>query len=376
MSDLDNGAAETVTEQTDSRQSLEEQMGQVWDRMEKAETEEAEAERAVTAEPEESGQEETQQADERPRSPDGKFIAKDAKPDEAEAAEADEATDRSAEESKTEGTEEPPSTLEAPTSWSAAAKAEWAKLPSAIQQEVLKREADIAKGFEDRANRLKTYEPIERALEPIRQQLDLNGVSPGQYVRQLVAAEQYLRQNPAEAIQYLAQSYGVDLQGLNQQQADQPPVDPTVAALQQQVRTIQQGHEQFIQQQQAQQQEAVERQIEAFKADPKHKHFDAVESEMAALAALDRQAGKQPELEDLYQRAIWANPAIREQLLAEQKVEAEKKAAEERAKRRKEVERAAASNIGTQGTGAGETPRNESLEEQMARTYDRIVGAA
>jgi hypothetical protein len=249
-------------------------------------------------------------------------------------------------------------------------------LPPAIQQEVLKREGDFVKGLEERATRLKSYEPIEQALEPIRQQLDLNGVSPGQYVRQLVAAEQFLQRNPGEAIQYLARNYGVDLQGLTQQQAEQPQADPAMAALQQQVQDLSSRQAEFYQHQAQQQEAAVSQQIEAFKADPANKHFDTVYEDMVSLAAAERAAGKEPSLPDLYQRAIWANPSVREQLLAEQRAEADKKAAEEKAKRAKEAQRAAAANIGTQGTSSGETPAGLSLEEELARTYDRVNGAA
>ena len=372
MTSDETGAAEAAVETTDSRMSMEEQMGAVFDQMEKAEAEAVEAEKAAVAEPEDS-QEETQQ---QKRGPDGKFAAKDAEPEEeGEAAEAVEGEQTvSAEESQQEPAKEPAS-LEAPTSWSTAAKSEWAKLPPAIQQEVLKRESDVAKGFEERANRLKSYEPIEQALEPVRRMLDLNGVSPGQYVRQLVAAEQYLQTNPAEAIQYLARSYGVDLQGMTQQQAEAAPADPAVAALTQQVQQLTQHITSSAQQQQAQQHDAVARQIEDFKADPKHKHFDAVYDDMVAMAAAERSMGKQPSLGTLYERAVWANPSVREQILAEQKAEQERKTAEERARKVKEARRAAGTNMGSQGTG-GQTPSYGSLEEELAAAYDRVQGAA
>lgn len=363
MSEEDNGASPEAAEQTDTRLSMEEQMGAIYDKMEAGE-EAAPVEAAEAPAEQETGQEETQTGDERPRGPDGKFIAKDAGPEEAEATKAEENEQTvSAEEGH-----------EAPTSWSAVAKAEWAKLPPAIQQEVLKREGDVAKGFEERATRLKSYEPIEQALEPVRQALDLRGVSPAQYIGQLVAAEQYLQKSPVEAIQYLAKSYGVDLQGLTQQQAESSQ-DPAMTAVQQQLREIEQRQTQHFQELANQQIQSAGKQIEAFKADPKHKHFDAVYDDMVALAGLEKQRGAQPTLESLYEKAIWANPTIRAQILAEQKAEQEARDKAEKAKRLTDAKRQEGVNLSTEGA-TGQTPAYGSIEEELAAAYDRIQGTA
>ena len=111
---------------------------------------------------------------------------------------------------------------------------------------------------------------------------------------------------------YLAQSYGVDLTGV--QANPQAQVDPNVRYLQDQVQQL----SGFVQQQQLmgqqREEQALTGTISSFAADPKNRHFESVRSDMAALL----QAGIATDLSDAYERAIYANPQTRALVLAEQ----------------------------------------------------------
>src|SRR5690606_3080555 len=48
---------------------------------------------------------------------------------------------------------------------------------------------------------------------------------------------------------------------------------------------------------------------------PLHPYVDDVIGDMTALAAADRAAGREPNVKDLYERAVWSNPAVRQKLI-------------------------------------------------------------
>jgi hypothetical protein len=128
-----------------------------------------------------------------------------------------------------------------PASWSAQAKADFATLAPHIQQEVLKRETDVTKGFEERAAKLKQYEPLDAIIDPIRGRLAANNLTPDAYFRGLANADERLRgPNRLQAFLELGQMYGVDLRqfgqpGQAQQQPQQAQLPPEYQSLAQQV---------------------------------------------------------------------------------------------------------------------------------------------
>lgn len=306
------------------------------------------------------------------RDPDGKFAAKDeaapveAAPDAApaEAAPAEIQADPGTE---TE-TEAAPQALEAPASWTAAAKERWPDLTPEVQAEVLRREGDWQRTDGERAEKIKRYESIDAALEPVRQNLELNGVEPAQYVRQLAAADQYLREKPQEAIQWLAQQYNIDLAQIN---ADQADADPYTAPLVNEINQLKAQQAQFFE---AQRQENLARsnaQIESFAKDKPL--FDEVVDDMAQLA----QANPGMDLPALYERAVWANPTTRAKMIAEQTAESERKRADEAAQRSAKAKRVADTNLTSRGASAGSTPpAYSSVDDELGDIYDQVAGAA
>lgn len=343
--------------------SMEDTMGDVFDRLQK---EDGAKDDGGSTQPDDSDTDTGTDADGgRPRGPDGKFIAKEAADD---APQADTETPGHGADTRDEP---PPAAIEPPVSWSAQAKAEFAKVPPIVQREILKREADIAKGLDERTAKLKGYAPIEAALEPIRQQLELNGLDPASWIRRVAAAELYLQRNPAEAIQWLAKQYGVNL-AAPQQPAEDEYVDPQVAALKSKLDQL----TGYLQQTAVAQQHAMtgqlQSQIEAFRADPAHTYFEEARQDMAALI----QTGRATDLKQAYDMAIWARPDLRTKIMASERAAEEAKRKAEAEKRASAARKAGATNLGTRGTSAGSTPTAASIEEEMGQVYDRLHGAA
>ena len=361
---MDDPTAQTGGESEPA--TMEETMGAVFDKAVEAEA----AEAVVTAEPEKTETKETPEG-EQPRTEDGRFASKEGSESGADRgdapAEAKETTDQG-----TPTEVEPAKVIDPPVSWSAEAKALWGELSPAIQQQVLKRETDTNTALQDRAEKLKGYEPLTAALEPVGEHLRLNGMTNESYVTQLVAADQFLRRSPAEAIQWLARSYGVDLSTANAE-PDGEPVNPQYAALEQRVGQLTNYLETQATGAAASQHANASSEIEAFKSDPANLHFEAVKASMGALM----DAKEATSLKDAYDQATWKNPEIRAQILADQKAEEMAKRDKEAKERATEAVRVAGTNLSSRGTsGNGATPSNLSMEEEMAQTYDAHQGAA
>jgi hypothetical protein len=204
----------------------------------------------------------------------------------------------------------------APNTWKKEAADAWIKADPVIRAEVERREADFHKGIEQYKQAANYAQTMERAITPYAQTLQQLGISPDRAVGELMAADHKLRYgSPQEKSAYfaqLAQSYGIDLAGVQPQ--EQQYIDPNVSHLQTQVNQLQ-GYiqnQQMMGQQQAQ--ETLNSEISAFAADPSHSHFDAVRGHMSALL----QAGQAKDLSDAYEQAIYANPTTRAAVLQQQ----------------------------------------------------------
>jgi hypothetical protein len=122
-----------------------------------------------------------------------------------------------------------------------------------------------------------------------------NGTTLQNAVRDYVQVEDAWRKNPVNGVIYTAQRLGLDPRQL-------------VAAAYQQLYG-QNGNQ--VAQQSAQRFEAErhQRDIEAFRADPAHKHFDAVRMDVARLV----QSGRAKDLKSAYRMAVRNNAQLRVQ---------------------------------------------------------------
>jgi hypothetical protein len=292
-------------------------------------------------------------ADGRVRGPDGKFIAKAAEtvqdtPDQPSEAVADPAVKLA---------------IRAPASWSPAAKATFDKLPPEVQQAVAKREQEIDHGLRRKSEEVKRYEPLEQVLAPRRAQWAAQGMDEVHAVKTLLAAQDLLEKNPMQGLEFLARSYGVNLntaQPQGQPYQAQPARDshPEIAALKQQLQVLQS-------QVQTAQTAPIVSQIDAFQNDPANLYFENVRDDMAVLL----HNGKASDLKEAYEMACWMRPDIRPFLQTAQAPAApvQDKAAQAR--------RAAVSVTGS--PGQTRIPKsNGSIEDDIRAAFEEVAGAA
>jgi hypothetical protein len=320
---------------------------------EPAPVEEVVAAEPVNTEAETPNDDSEKAADGRVRGPDGKFIAKAPEmvqdtPDQPSEAVADPAAKLA---------------IRAPASWSPAAKATFDKLPPEVQQAVAKREQEIDHGLRRKSEEVKRYEPLEQVLAPRRAQWAAQGMDEVHAVKTLLAAQDLLEKNPMQGLEFLARSYGVNLntaQPQGQPYQAQPARDshPEIAALKQQLQVLQS-------QVQTAQTAPIVSQIDAFQNDPANLYFENVRDDMAVLL----HNGKALDLKEAYEMACWMRPDIRPFLQTAQAPAApvQDKAAQAR--------RAAVSVTGS--PGQTRIPKsNGSIEDDIRAAFEEVAGAA
>lgn len=207
----------------------------------------------------------------------------------------------------------PAATRPAPQSWTTDTKQAWASLPPAIQDQVLKRETETARALEQSSSARRFTSDMEQAMAPHRELLSRVGVPPAAAFARLLEAHTSLEQNAVAGLQQIAASYGLKI--VNMQRSGQPGAPQQPAAQQRQapppdVRSL------------VQQELAAEHQRQALASEiasfgQKNPHFESVKPAMARIIQTAASAGEDLSMQDAYDQAIWANPTIRAQLLAE-----------------------------------------------------------
>ena len=210
-----------------------------------------------------------------------------------------------------------PPVIDAPQSLPADVKAKWSTLPPDVQSYWAKRESEIHQKFTSDGERLKVLERYDDALREQAEFLKANNIPQHEYVRRLAVADQMLRQNPQQALSWIAQTYG-----LNLNPGSQP--DPN-SALHTELQQLKSQLAELRQGEQARALKQAEQRIEEMaKAMPYVKH-NGVQELMADF--LENGRAKTPE--QAYEMAIKVDPEVSAEIAAKAKEEADKKAAEE-----------------------------------------------
>lgn len=330
-------------------------------------------------------------SDGRVRGADGRFLPKgEAKPAEAKvepAAAAPQAPAAlGAPEEPKPGVDLPPST------WTAAAKAEYAKLPEVIRGEIKKREADMQRGIAQYKGAAEFGGRINEVMRPYEAIIRSKGGNPEGVIGNLLATAYALQtgtpQERGKLLMQAAQQYGADLTPYMQQPAagGQPGAFDTnaLAPVVQQLlaphlQRIEQVSSQFTsaqQQREQAEQQQLSSQIEQFrnatdeKGQPKHVYFENVRGTMAALI----DSGDAKTLDQAYEMACRAHPEVSRIVGAEQRSREEAQRLEEQKRLAADAVRANTANASGQGgVGVVDTSKVSLRDELGARLEGRIA---
>ncbi len=355
---------------------------------------------------------------ERVRGPDGKFVKKDAADPAA-------TTAKTATDPKAATTTEDPAakaaaaaatSQDAPAHWSQADKDKFKAQPPEVQSFILDRfksmEADYTRKTQAVAHLQKEYGPVNDMFAPHMDAMRSKGFTPRSLIEAWANVEMKLAggtDSAVDVIKGLVGGYNIPVAkiaaalGISAAQATQqtqqpgqsqppptavqdgqvvalpPAVEAELRALREQVgnfgqkfQTIEQREAAARQAQEIAQANAVQSQVDQFKSaqDDKgnllHPHFADVEDLMTSMAQ-GYVASKQPvpELKDLYEMAVYANPTVRQKVLTAQKQQ-EETARTEAAKAKAAAARRAGSSV-TGAPGAGQAPQGKQNTEASIR---------
>lgn len=320
--------------------------------------------------------------DNRPRQPDGKFAPKAASESTAPLAQR-----------KLDPTPAPSGTATAatrkpPASWSADPSA-WESLAPAIQDAFLKRDADASKGIEEQANRFKTleertrsYGEIEQVYAPYAQRWAQQGIAPAQAIKNLLNAQSFIERDPVNALLWLQQTTNVDPARLIAA-LSQPPAQRQQQAY---ATAAQQQHQQMVALQRRIDEievAPIRSEIETFRANPAHKHFDTLQPMMQMLI----ERGQAQDLQSAYDLALYANPQTRQEAVAEQAAAQAKTLAEQELERLKaanglktqqaaQAAKARSAAVTVRGAPRGAPTRvpGKSIQDDALAAYEAVHG--
>jgi hypothetical protein len=226
----------------------------------------------------------------------------------------------------------------------------------AVMAAFVRRSEEMHRGLEQYRSKAQSAEAFEQALSPFMPTIQQSGMSPAEAAHHLFATEHALRYgSPEQKLQMLhkiASDYGIDMGQAQEFAANQPPADPRVNQLQQQLQQMQSWVQQQNQAREWQERQTLNSEIEKFTSDPAHIYFEQVRGDMAGLL----QAGLARDLKDAYEKAIYANPEVRQQVLAKQQAEQAEKARKEAAEKAQAAKQAAAVNLSRRGTLPAKKP--------------------
>lgn len=260
-----------------------------------------------------------------------------------------------------------------PNTWTAAAKAKWQELPSEIQAEIAKRESEVEKGFTKLDEERSVGKTFKETVLPYMAMIQAEGSTPIVAVQSLLNTAHQLRsgtpQSRGQLILQLAKQFNADI---SQTSSTQPQPDPTVLAIQQELQQLKNARHQEDLQKKQQEDAAVTRTIDTFAADPKNVHFETVKADMAALL----QAGRAKDLQDAYDKAVWAHPDIRSTLLEQSVADKEAKRLADLKEKADKARKASVSMSGPPGATAPSKANHEdrSLREELEANFAAARG--
>ena len=337
---------------------------------------------------------------ERARGPDGKFIPAPpapGKPPEKPAGAPELAAPPKPKLPPTNGQQRPPEapkapdpaapTLRPPASWKPGAREHWAKLPPDVQQEVVRRETEVARSMQESAKAREALTHVQQVLGPYAHNITATGRDALGAMNELFRADNTLRHGSiaekAALVADIVKSYGVDIVALDSALSGAQPESTPEAMLADKLRREMQQQlqpvMQYFGQLQGRRQNAMQQintdaasEVETFATDGAHEFFEDVRADMADIIDLYTQRGASISLQDAYDRAIKLNPQVSE--IVAKRAESERASAAAQAAQR--ARRAAASITSAPApAGAGPGPAGDSRRAEIEAAWDSSSGS-
>lgn len=223
-------------------------------------------------------------------------------------------------------------TARPPVSWTPAAREEWAKVPPAVQQEVMRREREITQTLAHTAEARNFHTEFSRTIQPFMGDIQAENSSPMKAVENLMNTAAWLRRGSVEqkasVVANIIKTYGVDVNALDELLSSGQVRDPSVYGGQGQHAGVDPGLQQLLDQrlapmqqfitglqeklQAAEQQsmQKVEQSSLEFLNDPANEFAWDVKDDMADIMDMAAKRGQQMSLQEAYRRATMLHPEV------------------------------------------------------------------
>jgi len=274
-----------------------------------------------------------------------------------------------------EAAPEPEPAYEPPSMWSKEYKDvfnEWGQLERGreYQKAMLElygnTQSYVTQREQEAARYRQQVEQWNSVFEPFQQQMNLRGVEPAAFTRQLLSYYQQLNQNPAAVIQQLAQNYNLDLANLG---ADAPYRSPSEIANEQRLAMLERQLQQNLKQARDGEFQRLHQQIDTFASEtdasgnPLRPYFEQVKEIMTRQI----RGGNAKTLNEAYDQACKLSPELMAQAEAQ-------RAAAESARKAADAKKAKTASIRATGKHTGAASKR-SLKEDIESVYDSMTAA-
>lgn len=252
--------------------------------------------------------------------------------------------------------------IEPPKSWADDKKAKFKELPPDVREYILQREDDVHKQFTKQDEERLFGKQLRDVITPYMPIITSEGGNPAVAVQSLLNTAYLLRtgtaQQKTQLLQQIAKQYDIDVNAVVQPQQQ---VDPYIKQIEDRLAQFEQKVTQQTSLQERQEYDKHISEVNAFAANPEHKYFEQVKPQMAPLLA----SNQAKDLQEAYDMACWANPAIRSTLIEAQDAERAAKRKEEMEAKRRAAVSVTGSPAKTSGNALPQRDLREELREQL-----------
>lgn len=269
--------------------------------------------------------------------------------------------------------------IDAPISWSAEMKAKWAALPPDAQAYVAQRESESHKRISELGQQVKAFEPIRNVVEHFRDTFNRTGLAPHDAFARMMAMESRLETDPVGAINDIAAAYGVDLSNGSQAQQEQGSESAEVRSLKAEINALKRQVGETVSKVTARERSEYEQHqaslaslVDEF-AKTKTDFADIendILTQVAAIRQTEPNLTPKETLEKAYEAARWANPKVRDKILADRQKEIDSKAEAERRKSADQAKRVGSINVKSSHASPA---KKGNWEQTMREVAERIA---
>lgn len=250
--------------------------------------------------------------------------------------------------------------VDPPHSWNKQGKEIFKSLPSEAQEYITEREKDRDKFLntksQEASETIKKFDALEQILGPRRQEFQMSGLDDAGVVRQLFAITDGLRKDPVQMLTTLATQFGVDLNGIGQEEDE--TTDPAMRKIEKLEKDIEDERKKNATTAQQQRTSQLQTYIQNFAdekddtGNPKHPRFEELRNDIGRLM----NSGLASDLGEAYKKAESLKPV---------NPKSEDDLKSEKAEKAKKAKRAAAGVKSS--TSKSKNAKPLSLKEELAQ---------